>query len=432
LSLTLKRQCSAGISIYESGNLRGSFGAYAAGDRLKVAVEGGVVKYYRNATLLYTSTVPAMYPLQVDSSLNTVGAGVYNVVISAARLTASPVNYVLQDVQGSTRALMSATSVIARHDFLPFGEELGAGTGMRTSGQGFGATDKIRQRYAMTERDDSTGLDHTWWRKYENRSGRWTTPDPYRGSMTIANPQSFNGYAYVQNDPVNFVDPSGLWSSITGVIWLDGGGFIVTYAADGGLGPGDSGFGPGFGGYGGKYTMAGGTGSDQIRYLWGYESNREGGSRSTLLWFAFQDPLKDPFKIQQGYDMKEIFRRVREREKARRLNNQAWADYAACVSKDPATKAYYDAHQKGSMKAALPIPSLPGVGKVGYRTARGASLVSRSNIFTLVFSGMLHILFSNPDEGLEDLRDKADAVEKSCKEQTKQQYGFVPRGYQPP
>jgi len=175
-----------------------------------VAVEGGVVKYYRNGALLYTSTVPAMYPLQVDTSLNTVNAGVYNVVISGARLTASPVSYMLQDVQGSTRAVMSGTSVIARHDFLPFGEEIGAGVGIRSGGQGFGAGDKIRQRYGMTERDDATGLDHTWWRKYESFSGRWTSPDPYRGSMTVANPQSFNGYAYAQNDPVNFVDPSGL------------------------------------------------------------------------------------------------------------------------------------------------------------------------------------------------------------------------------
>ncbi len=26
---------------------------------------------------------------------------------------------------------------------------------------------------------DATGLDHTWWRKYENHSSRWTSPDPY-------------------------------------------------------------------------------------------------------------------------------------------------------------------------------------------------------------------------------------------------------------
>ena len=63
-----------GLSIYESGIDRGSFGAYAASDHLKIAVENGVVKYYRNGTLLYTSTMAPQYPLQVDTSLNTVNA----------------------------------------------------------------------------------------------------------------------------------------------------------------------------------------------------------------------------------------------------------------------------------------------------------------------------------------------------------------------
>ena len=34
--------------------------------------------------------------------------------------------------------------------------------------------------------------------------------DPYRGSMRMGDPQSFNRYAYVENDPINFTDPSGL------------------------------------------------------------------------------------------------------------------------------------------------------------------------------------------------------------------------------
>jgi RHS repeat-associated protein len=66
------------------------------------------------------------------------------------------------------------------------------------------------QRYASMERDDTTGLDHTWWRKLENSSGRWTSPDPYHGSMAGRRPQSFNRYSYVENDPINLVDPSGL------------------------------------------------------------------------------------------------------------------------------------------------------------------------------------------------------------------------------
>jgi RHS repeat-associated protein len=128
--------------------------------------------------------------------------------------------YVLQDVQGSTRGVMNnnansgTSTIIARHDYLPFGEEIGSGTGTRTPTQGYGATDTNRQKYGLIERDDTTGLDHTWWRKYESFSGRWTTPDPYGGSMSIANPQSFNRYSYVQNDPVNFVDPTGLYGYI--------------------------------------------------------------------------------------------------------------------------------------------------------------------------------------------------------------------------
>jgi RHS repeat-associated protein len=62
----------------------------------------------------------------------------------------------------------------------------------------------------MTERDSETGLDHAWWRKHENLSGRWTSPDPYNRSMATADPQSFNRYSYVGNDPVNFIDPTGL------------------------------------------------------------------------------------------------------------------------------------------------------------------------------------------------------------------------------
>jgi RHS repeat-associated protein len=66
----------------------------------------------------------------------------------------------------------------------------------------------VRQRFAMTERDEATGLDHTWFRKYDSFAGRWTTPDPLGGS--IADPQSFNRYTYAANDPINLVDPVGL------------------------------------------------------------------------------------------------------------------------------------------------------------------------------------------------------------------------------
>jgi RHS repeat-associated protein len=122
--------------------------------------------------------------------------------------------YVLTDAQGSTRAVMNnnggSSSIVARHDYLPFGEEIGSGIGLRTTTQNYGASDLSRQMYGLLERDQWSGLDHTTWRDYESSAGRWVTADPYRGSMAVANPQSFNRYSYVQNDPLNLIDPSGL------------------------------------------------------------------------------------------------------------------------------------------------------------------------------------------------------------------------------
>ncbi|MFY8133342.1 MAG: hypothetical protein ACOVOL_08910, partial [Bacteroidia bacterium] len=75
-------QNGGGLRIYESGNDRGAFGNYASGDILKIAVENNVVKYYRNGTALFSSSIPPTLPLFVDVSTNSIGATVNNVKIS--------------------------------------------------------------------------------------------------------------------------------------------------------------------------------------------------------------------------------------------------------------------------------------------------------------------------------------------------------------
>jgi hypothetical protein len=51
-------------------------GAHESGDVFKIAIEGGVVKYYKNGGLVYTSTVTPTYPLGLDTSMLTIGSTV--------------------------------------------------------------------------------------------------------------------------------------------------------------------------------------------------------------------------------------------------------------------------------------------------------------------------------------------------------------------
>jgi len=50
-------------------------------------------------------------------------------------------------------------------------------------------------------------------RYYSNQQGRFTSVDPLGASASVLNPQSFNRYSYVNNNPINFVDgvvPKGI------------------------------------------------------------------------------------------------------------------------------------------------------------------------------------------------------------------------------
>jgi RHS repeat-associated protein len=65
-------------------------------------------------------------------------------------------------------------------------------------------------KFATYYRDSSTGLDYAINRYYGSNMGRFLSPDPFGGSAKPENPQSWNRYAYVTNDPVNQSDPNGL------------------------------------------------------------------------------------------------------------------------------------------------------------------------------------------------------------------------------
>ena len=119
------------------------------------------------------------------------------------------------DHLGSPRLVTSAAgAVISEHDFLPFGEE-------RTPlGQqrALGFDREPRHRFTGHERDfdtatpndSSASVDYLHARYYVAKTGRFLSVDPVLDvKRSTREPQSWNRYSYVMNNPINRNDPTG-------------------------------------------------------------------------------------------------------------------------------------------------------------------------------------------------------------------------------
>ncbi len=102
-------------------------------------------------------------------------------------------------VAKSKRITDTAGNVVSTIELDPWGGETN-----RSSNEAF------QPRKFTTYERDSIGSDDAMHRRYNRWWARFEQPDPYGGSYDMTDPQSFNRYSYVQNDPVNFVDPLGL------------------------------------------------------------------------------------------------------------------------------------------------------------------------------------------------------------------------------
>jgi RHS repeat-associated protein len=122
------------------------------------------------------------------------------------------INWLVTDQLGTPRMIFDKTGALAtvkRHDYLPFGEELSTGQGVRSTTLGYGAADSVRQKFTSQERDNETGLDYFLARYYSSTQGRFTSSDPLGGQ--ILNPQTLNKYVYVRNNPLRLTDPTGMY-----------------------------------------------------------------------------------------------------------------------------------------------------------------------------------------------------------------------------
>ena len=83
-------------------------------------------------------------------------------------------------------------------DFYPFGGERAV---VSTCSQDYKFTGK--------ERDSESGLDNFGARYMSSQYGRFMSPDEPLVGQYVSEPQSWNLYSYVQNNPINATDPDG-------------------------------------------------------------------------------------------------------------------------------------------------------------------------------------------------------------------------------
>ena len=125
------------------------------------------------------------------------------------QLTTNEVGFYMTDALGSVRYLGgSATSY--SFDYFPFGAPiLDSDTG------------DDRYQFTGKERDSESGLDNFGARYDSSNLGRWTSPDLPFADQNPDNPQSWNLYGYVRNNPLNSIDTNGRVTWLIGGTWYN-------------------------------------------------------------------------------------------------------------------------------------------------------------------------------------------------------------------
>ena len=147
--------------------------------------------------------------------------------------------YLHPDMLGSVRMVTGekppngSAPVLECYDYVPFGRMLNNGDNARNTGcyplsPDTQITSRLPQKFTGKERDQEGGLDFFGARYLSAAQGRFTSPDPHNiltetssdeeFTAFISNPQNWNRYAYVLNNPLSMTDPDGRCP--TCLIWL--------------------------------------------------------------------------------------------------------------------------------------------------------------------------------------------------------------------
>ena len=155
--------------------------------------------------------VKKVVPSTGETTIFVYDAGGKLVAEYSTNLSSTPkVQYQTSDNLGTPRINTDQNgAVVSRSDYMPYGEEI-IGLGGRSSTDKY-VVDDVRQGFTGYINDGETGLDFAEARMYSNRLGRFTTTDPILNSGRPIIPKTWNRFNYSLNNPLKFVDPSGLY-----------------------------------------------------------------------------------------------------------------------------------------------------------------------------------------------------------------------------
>ena len=172
-----------------SGTLTTEFTYNGVGDRVRKTVDGVTTHYVLDPAAGLTQVLQETTNGQTTSYL-------YGHDL-LAQYDSGTWAYHVNDGLGSVRQLADPMGqVVQGYSFSPFGVPLG-----ESGGDPYG--------YTGEQWDGEAEVLYLRARMYQPEMGRFISSDPWPGDMS--SPQSLNRYSYVENDPINATDPSGLF-----------------------------------------------------------------------------------------------------------------------------------------------------------------------------------------------------------------------------
>jgi RHS repeat-associated protein len=243
----LKKDQVGGSSVDYDFDANGSLIKDFNGQRFSYDAESHQKEFFSASNQTTTPDATYGYDGEGRRVKKTVGSGVTVFVYDASgQLSAeysttvvpqaqAKVSYLTTDHLGSPRIVTDQDGgVISRKDFTAFGEEV-------TSAQRVGGTNGngydppvVRQDYTGYQKDNESGFEFAQARYYNASHGRFTSVDPLTASASMEDPQSFNRYAYVGNDPLTSADPSGMETCSAGYSYSECGGGGAFWGGRGG------------------------------------------------------------------------------------------------------------------------------------------------------------------------------------------------------